>query len=360
MSLSPASPASPPSADATTSPFLAACRGLPTDRHPVWFMRQAGRSLPEYRRVREGFAMLDACRTPDLVTEITLQPVRRYGVDAAILYSDIVVPLHAAGIDLDIVPGTGPVIAEPVRTAEAVRDLPDLAPEQVDDIGTSVRQLVGELGGTPLIGFAGAPFTLASYLVEGGPSKNHERTKALMYGAPDVWDELMRRIAAITTTFLRVQIEAGAAAVQLFDSWVGALPEHDYRRYVMPHSSAVLAGVADLGVPRIHFGVGTGELLAAMGAAGAEVVGVDFRVPLDVAAGRVGPGHSLQGNLDPAVLFAPWEAVRAHTLAALDAGRAARGHVFNLGHGVMPQTDPDVLARVVDLVHSTDVVAGDR
>ncbi len=359
MSLSPASPRSATPVDATTSPFLAACRGLPTDHHPVWFMRQAGRSLPEYRRVREGIAMLDACRTPDLVTEITLQPVRRYGVDAAILYSDIVVPLHAAGIDLDIVPGTGPVIAEPVRTEEAVRALPHLAPEQVDDIGTSVRQLVGELGDTPLIGFAGAPFTLASYLVEGGPSKNHERTKALMYGAPAVWDELMGRIAAITTTFLRVQIEAGASAVQLFDSWVGALPEHDYRRYVMPHSAAVLAGVADLGVPRIHFGVGTGELLSAMGEAGAEVVGVDFRVPLDVAARRVGPDRSLQGNIDPAVLFAPWDAVRSHTRAALEAGRAARGHVVNLGHGVMPETDPDVLARVVDLVHSTDVVAGD-
>ncbi|HZI98683.1 MAG TPA: uroporphyrinogen decarboxylase [Actinomycetales bacterium] len=342
----------PLSAAVHDSPLLRACRGEPVPHTPVWFMRQAGRSLPEYLRVREGTTMLEACRRPELVTEITMQPVRRYGVDAAILFSDIVVPLHAAGVDLEIVPGTGPVVASPVRTAEDVEALPSLDPAQVDDVAESVRLLVRELGDTPLIGFAGAPFTLASYLVEGGPSRNHEHTKALMYGDPGLWDALMQRLAAVATTYLRLQIEAGAGAVQLFDSWVGALPRADYERFVQPHSAAVLAGIADLGVPRIHFGVGTGELLGSMGEAGADVVGVDFRLPLDEAAARVGPHRSLQGNLDPALLFAPWDAVEARVLATLEAGRAARGHVFNLGHGVIPTTDPDVLHRVVDLVHS--------
>ncbi len=340
-----------------SSPFLAACRGERPAHHPVWFMRQAGRSLPEYRAVRREVPMLQACATPDLVTEITLQPVRRHGVDAAVLYSDIVVPLHAAGVDVDIVPGTGPVMGAPVRTAADVEALPALDREALDPVATAVRQLVGELGGTPLIGFAGAPYTLASYLVEGGPSKNHEATKALMYGDPGLWDELMRRLVETTTTFLRVQVEAGASAVQLFDSWVGALPEADYRRYVMPHSAAVLAAVADLGVPRIHFGVGTGELLAAMGEAGADVVGVDFRVPLDVASRRIGPDRAVQGNLDPAVLFAPWPVVEERVRAMLEAGRSAPGHVANLGHGVLPTTDPDVLTRVVELVHSVPVGA---
>jgi len=336
-------------------PFAAAAAGRRGSRTPVWFMRQAGRSLPEYREVRAGTAMLEACRTPDLVTEITLQPVRRYGVDAAVLYSDIVVPLAAAGVDLDIVPGTGPVIAEPVRTAAAVDAMPVLDPAAVGYVDEAVRMLVRELGDVPLLGFAGAPFTLASYLVEGGPSKNHEHTKALMYGDPGLWDALMSRLAQLTTTFLRVQVEAGASAVQLFDSWVGALPLADYRRYVLPHSRAVLEGVADLGVPRIHFGTGTGELLGAMAEAGPEVVGVDFRVPLDEAARRTAAGAgrpvALQGNLDPAALFAPWPVVRERVLDVLEAGRAAPGHIFNLGHGVLPTTDPDVLHRVVDLVH---------
>jgi uroporphyrinogen decarboxylase len=333
------------------SPFLRAARREPVPHTPVWFMRQAGRSLPEYRRVREGVPMLEACRRPDLITEITLQPVRRYGVDAAILFSDIVVPLKAIGVDLDIKPGVGPVIAQPIRSERDLAQLRPLEPSDVDYVAEAVRALVSELGRTPLIGFAGAPFTLASYLVEGGPSRNHEHTKALMYGDPALWAALMERLAAITAAFLRVQVEAGASAVQLFDSWVGALPAADYARFVQPHSARVLAAVGDLGVPRIHFGVGTGELLGLMGEAGAEVVGVDFRVPLDEAARRVGPGRALQGNLDPAVLFAPWEAVAARTRSVLEAGRAAEGHVFNLGHGVIPDTDPDVLARVVDLVH---------
>jgi uroporphyrinogen decarboxylase len=315
-------------------------------------MRQAGRSLPEYRRVREGVPMLEACRTPELVTEITLQPVRRHGVDAAILFSDIVVPLKAIGVDLDIVPGVGPVVAKPVRTAADVDRLRRLEPDDVAPVAEAVRMLVAELGPTPLIGFAGAPFTLASYLVEGGPSRNHEHTKALMYGEPELWDALMRRLAGITAAFLREQVAAGAAAVQLFDSWVGALPAADYVRQVQPHSAAVLAAVGELGVPRIHFGVVTGELLGHMGDAGAEVVGVDFRLPLDEAVGRIGPDRAVQGNLDPAVLFAPWDVVATRSRAALAAGRAAPGHVFNLGHGVIPETDPDVLTRVVDLVHT--------
>ncbi|HEX6936541.1 MAG TPA: uroporphyrinogen decarboxylase [Actinomycetes bacterium] len=334
------------------SAFLRACRGEPVPHTPVWFMRQAGRSLPEYLRVREGVPMLEACRRPDLVTEITLQPVRRHGVDAAILFSDIVVPLKAIGVDLDIKPGVGPVVARPIRSREDLEQLRDLEPDDVSYVAQAVGMLVAELGATPLIGFAGAPFTLASYLVEGGPSRNHEHTKALMYGDPGLWDELMGRLARITAAFLRAQVGAGAAAVQLFDSWVGALPAADYLAQVQPHSAAVLAAVGELGVPRIHFGVGTGELLRHMGDAGAEVVGVDFRVPLDEAVRRIGPGRAVQGNLDPAVVFAPWDAVAARTRAVLDAGRAAPGHVFNLGHGVIPETDPDVLTRVVELVHA--------
>ena len=314
-------------------------------------MRQAGRSLPEYRAVRAGTPMLDACRSPDLIREITLQPVRRLGVDAAILFSDIVVPLAAAGVDLDIKPGVGPVIAAPIRDAASVAALPVLDPSAVGFVAEAVGALVGDLAGTPLIGFAGAPFTLASYLVEGGPSRNHERTKALMYGAPAVWHSLCARLAEITLTFLRVQVAAGVSAVQLFDSWAGALSLTDYRRFVAPHSAAVLGGLAGAGVPRIHFGVGTGALLPAMAEAGADVVGVDWRTPLDEAAGAVGPDVSVQGNLDPAVLFAPWPAVEEHVRRILAEGRAARGHVFNLGHGVLPETDPDVLARVVALVH---------
>jgi len=314
-------------------------------------MRQAGRSLPEYRALREGVPMMEACRRPDMITEITLQPVRRLGVDAAVLFSDIVVPLAAAGVGLDIVPGVGPVIDQPFRQERDLDRLHLPGQDDLDFLTTAVRQTVAELDGTPLVGFAGAPFTLASYLVEGGPSKDHARTKALMYGEPALWSALLGRLAELSTSFLRVQIEAGAEVVQLFDSWVGTLPAEDYRARVAPHSAQVLAAVAD--VPRIHFGVGTGELLADMAAAGADVVGVDWRVPLDTAAGRVGPGHALQGNLDPALVLAPWPVLEAATLAVLEAGKAAEGHVFNLGHGVLPASDPGVLARVVDLVHES-------
>ncbi|WP_372472194.1 uroporphyrinogen decarboxylase [Jidongwangia harbinensis] len=334
------------------SAFLRACRREPVPHTPVWFMRQAGRSLPEYRKIRAGIGMLDSCRRPDLVTEITLQPVRRHGVDAAILFSDIVVPLAAAGIDLDIVAGTGPVVESPVRSAADVARLRPLEPGAVDFVAEAVRMLVAELGATPLIGFAGAPFTLASYLIEGGPSRTYLKTKAMMYGDPDLWHTLCGLLADITLAFLRVQVAAGVSAVQLFDSWAGALSEADYRRYVLPHSAAVLGGLAGAGVPRIHFGVGTAILLSAMGEAGADVVGVDWRTPLDQATGLIGADRAVQGNLDPAVLFAPWPVVQAEAARVLDQGRAAPGHVFNLGHGVLPETDPDVLTRLVSFIHS--------
>jgi uroporphyrinogen decarboxylase len=329
--------------------FLRAVRGEPVDHTPVWYMRQAGRSLPEYLKVRQGIGMLESCMDPDLVTEITLQPVRRYGVDAAIFYSDIVLPLRAVGVDLEIVPGVGPVVARPVRTLADVAAIPDLTPEHVPFTTAAIRSLVAELGATPLIGFAGAPFTVASYLVEGGPSKDHALTKAMMYGAPDVWDALLGKIAAIDAAYLRVQVEAGSSAIQLFDSWAGALTPDDYRRSVLPHSAAVLAAVGDLGVPRIHFGVGTGSLLPLMAEAGADVVGVDWRTPLADAIPQVG-GRAVQGNLDPTLVLAPTEVMTARAAEIIDAGRAAHGHVFNLGHGVLPSTDPDQLKRLTEFV----------
>ena len=338
------------------SAFLKACRREPVPHTPVWFMRQAGRSLPEYLKVREGIPMLESCMRPELVTEITLQPVRRHKVDAAIYFSDIVVPLKAIGIDLDIKPGVGPVVADPIRRREDLARLRDLTPEDVSYVTEAIGMLTGELGSTPLIGFAGAPFTLASYLVEGGPSRNHEHTKALMYGDPQLWADLLDRLAEITSAFLKVQIEAGASAVQLFDSWVGALAPADYRRSVMPASTKVFDVVASYGVPRIHFGVGTGELLGLMGEAGADVVGVDWRVPMDEAARRVGPGKALQGNLDPAVLFSTPEAVQAKTDEVLAAASGLEGHIFNLGHGVLPTTDPDALTRLVEYVHTRTAV----
>jgi len=309
------------------SPFMQACRREPVPYTPVWFMRQAGRSLPEYRRVREGVSMLDSCTRPELITEITMQPLRRYDVDAAVLFSDIVVPLRA------LEPGDVPYVTE------------------------AVRALVTELDERPLIGFAGGPFTLASYLIEGGPSKNHDKTKAMMYGHPELWHALLDRLADITISFLQIQVAAGASAVQLFDSWVGAVAPDDYRHAILPHTSRIFAALGSAGVPRIHFGVGTGELLGLMGEAGADVIGIDWRIPLDEAVRRVEPGKALQGNLDPAILLAPWAVIEERTRDVLVRGRTAEGHVFNLGHGVLPETDPDVLARLTDLVHAVSVRA---
>lgn len=364
-----ASPGLPPAADpsaafpaealrAHPAPLLVrAARGEPLDRPPVWFMRQAGRSLPEYRELRRGTAMLAACSDTATIVEATLQPVRRYGVDAAILFSDIVLPLAVAGFGVTIEPGVGPVVAQPVRSLADVERIPVPTAADLRPVTDAVRALVAELGsahdGTPLIGFAGAPFTVGSYLVEGGPSRDHARTKALMRAEPATWGALMARLAEVAAAFLRAQVDHGAQAVQLFDSWAGTLTDAEYRRYVLPWSSSVLSTVSD--VPRIHFGVGTAELLGSMADAGADVVGVDWRTPLDVAAGRLrAAGHDLavQGNLDPTVVFAPWSVVEAEVRRVVTQGRAARGHLFNLGHGVLPGTDPGVLARVVQLVRS--------
>jgi uroporphyrinogen decarboxylase len=260
-------------------------------------------------------------------------------------------------VDVDIKPGVGPVVARPFRDVSDLARLRQLEPADVPYITQAVRALVGELGQRPLIGFAGAPFTLASYLIEGGPSKNHDRTRAVMYGDPELWHGLLGALAGMATSFLRVQIEAGASAVQLFDSWVGVVSPRDYRRAVLPHTSAIFAALEATGVPRIHFGVGTGELLGLLGEAGADVIGVDWRTPLGEAARRAGPGKALQGNLDPAALLAPWEVVESRAREVLASAAAAEGHVFNLGHGVLPQTDPDILARLTDLVHAVSARA---
>jgi uroporphyrinogen decarboxylase len=339
------SPADRPTAG---SAFVRACRGQSVTHTPVWFMRQAGRSLPEYRELRAGVRMLESCRRPDLVTEITLQPVRRHGVDAAILFSDIMVPLDAAGVELDIVAGTGPVVAEPIRAMADLDRVRPLDPGAVSYVDEAVRLLTAELGETPLIGFAGAPFTLASYLVEGGPSRNHTQTKALMYGDPQLWHALLDRLADITLTFLQVQIAAGVSAVQLFDSWVGALSVDDYLEFVAPYSGRILAA-AD--VPTIHFGTGTAHLLSAMAGVGGDVIGLDWRVRLDEAWQVVGDDRGVQGNLDPALLVGPFERARDEALRILERAARRPGHVFNLGHGVLPDTDPDRLGRLVELVH---------
>jgi len=340
---------------------LAAVAGRKPSHAPVWFMRQAGRSLPEYRALRAHTDMLAACLDAELVCEITLQPVRRHRVDAAILFSDIVVPLLGAGVDLDIVPNVGPVIASPVRTAGDVDALKPLDLQRVRPVADAVALLVAALGDTPLIGFAGAPFTLASYLIEGGPSRHHARTKAMMLAERATWHALLDKLTEITIGFLQTQIDAGVDAIQVFDSWAGALSLADYRTYVLPHSSRVFATLADRGVPMTHFGVGTAELLGAMSEAlnpgTATVVGVDWRTALADAAARVSPGTALQGNLDPVVLLAGWPVVERAARAVVDDGRravdaGAAGHVFNLGHGVLPETDPGVLTDLVSLVHS--------
>ena len=312
-------------------------------------MRQAGRCLPEYRRLREKHSILDMCSTPELAATATLQPVTRLGVDAAILFSDIVVPLRAMGVDLDIKPGIGPVIADPIRTLDDVDALQSLDPETgVPFVLDAIKILVRELD-VPLIGFGGAPFTLASYMIEGGPSRNFARTKALMLGEPETWNKLMDRLSESVLAYLRAQVAAGAQAIQLFDSWVGALAPAEYLTYVAPSVERIFGGLEDLAVPRIHFGVGTGELLGLMGSVGADVVGVDWRVPLNVARTRVGADLALQGNLDPAICLAPWHVVEEHATEVLRQG-GGRGHIFNLGHGVLPETNTDILARIVELV----------
>ena len=332
--------------------LLRAYRGEPVERVPVWFMRQAGRCLPEYRAVRARWSLLEICRTPALAAEVTLQPVRRLGVDGAILFSDIVVPLAASGIDLEIVPKVGPVISEPIRSERDLRRLRDFEPERdAPYIGEAVRLTIAELD-VPLIGFAGGPFTLASYLIEGGPSKTHARTRAMMHSEPLLWMTLLERLADIAAASLRAQVDAGAGAVQVFDSWAGALDPDSYRRHVLPAAQRLFESLADLDVPRVHFGVGAGELLELMAAAGADVIGVDWRVTLDSARRRLG-ALPVQGNLDPAACLAPWRVLRELVDAVLDRG-GGTGHVFNLGHGVLPETPPDTLKRVVEHVRERE------
>ena len=339
------------------APYLAAAAGRTPSRPPVWFMRQAGRSLPEYRALRAKNTMMEACFDAELISEITLQPVRRHDVDAAILFSDIVVPLRGAGIELDIVADVGPVIAHPIRTGSDVAAITALDLQTVGPVAEAVGLLVSALGDVPLIGFAGAPFTLASYLVEGGPSKLHERTKAMMLAEPASWHALMASLTDLTIEFLKVQLDAGVDAIQLFDSWAGTLSLADYRSYVLPYSTRVFGALADCHVPMTHFGVGTAELLGAMSDAGATVIGVDWRTSLTDATGRVGAGKTLQGNLDPVVLLAGWAATEKAARAVVDDGRravdaGAGGHIFNLGHGVLPGTDPELITDLVALVHS--------
>ncbi|HVF32291.1 MAG TPA: uroporphyrinogen decarboxylase [Acidimicrobiales bacterium] len=338
----------------TNAPFLRACRSEPTDRIPVWFMRQAGRSLPEYKALKGTTNILEAIKAPELAAQITLQPVQRYGVDAAILYSDIVVPVHALGFGVDIEAGIGPVVESPFRTAADLDRLRHLEPEaDVPYVLETVRLLVKELD-VPLIGFAGAPFTVASYLVEGKPSRDYVETRRMLWRDPGLFATLLDRLADIALASLRSQVEAGASAVQLFDSWAGALDPEDYQRFVLPSVQKVFSGVADLGVPRIASGVGTADLLAMWAGAGADVVSVDSSISLDEARRRIPDGTAVQGNLDPwAVALAPWEIVEEKTDAVLASNGGRPGHVFNLGHGVRPETDPDVLQRIVDLVHGS-------
>ena len=334
-------------------PFLAACAGRPVERTPVWFMRQAGRALPEYRAIRERFTFSEMIRRPEVAAEVTLQPVRRLGVDAAILFSDLITPVQAVVPGVDVHPGKGPVVDEPFRTPADLERLRPLDPDaDLPYVLEAVRLVRAELPpGVPLIGFAGAPFTVASYLLEGGPSRRYTATKGLMYGDEALWHALLDRLADLAAVSLRSQVAAGAQAVQLFDSWVGTLSPPDYRRYVLPHSAKVLGAVADLGVPRIHFGIDTGELLGLMAEAGADVVGVDWRTTIDDARRRLPAGTGVQGNLDPVTCLCPWDVVRAKAadVVASNAGRA--GHIFNLGHGVLPETDPTVLTRLVEAVH---------
>lgn len=353
------------------SPLVRALQGYRPDRTPVWFMRQAGRSLPEYRELRAGHRMLDACQTPELASEITLQPVRRHGVDAAVFFSDIVVPLALAGVDVDIVAGRGPVFAEPIRNMADVERLRsahgvDRLRDALDPIREAVSLTVAELGSVPLIGFAGAPFTLAAYLVEGGPSRDHLRARSLMHSEPETWNALLEWTAELSGAFLEAQVEAGASAVQLFDSWAGSLSAADYRTHVAPASRQTLDAVkhlrynepeldgyaaAERGVPVIHFAVGSGHLLEELAAVGVSALGVDWRTPLDEASERFGHQMPLQGNINPAFLEAPQAVLDDHIEDVMQRGQLAPGHVLNLGHGVPPETDPAVLTHIVEFAH---------
>ena len=340
-----------PVAEARTDRYLRATLRLPVDVTPVWFMRQAGRSLPEFRAIRERASLVEITRDPALCAEVTLQPVRRLGVDAAILFADITTPFTGLGVSFEITPGVGPVIERPIASTGDVERLRPFVPgEAVGPLLAAVRLIRAE-SPVPLIGFAGAPFTLACYLIDGGPSRDFPRTRAFMHAEPGAWDALMTRLVEATVAYLAAQVEAGAQAVQVFDSWVGGLSPLDYRRSVLPWMRRLWTGIGALGVPSTHFGIGTAGLLRLQAEAGGDVIGLDWRIALDDGWERVGD-RAVQGNLDPMVLLGPWADLEDAARWILDLAAGRPGHVFNLGHGVIPETDPDVLRRLVDLVHS--------
>ena len=330
--------------------FLRACRRQPVDATPVWFMRQAGRSFAAYRKLRETHGILELAKNPDLCAEVTLMPVRELGVDAAVMFADIMLPLEPMGVGLRIEPEVGPIIDRPIRSAADVAGLAPFDPAGVsftlDAIRTVRRDLDGRAG---VIGFSGAPFTLACYLIEGRPSRDYATAKAFMFREPAAWHDLMERLSAMVVTYLRAQVEAGADVVQVFDSWIGGLGPADYRSFVQPHVRRIFEALSD--VPTIHFGTGTAALLEDLADAGGDVIGLDHRVSLADAWRRVGPDRGVQGNLDAARLLAGWEATEAGARAVLDEAAGRPGHVFNLGHGVLPSTDTDLLRRLVDFVH---------
>lgn len=339
--------------------FLRAARHEPVERTPIWFMRQAGRILPEYRKMRERWSLIEICRQPELCAEVTLQPVRRMPVDAAVMFADIMLPLIGVGIDLDLVDNVGPVIRHPIRDRAGVEMLRPIVPEEdVPFVLETVRILKRELGGrTAVLGFSGAPFTLASYLIEGKPTREFALTKAMMYGEPDLWHALMERLTSIMIDYLKAKVGAGVDALQLFDSWVGALSVQDYETYVRPYTQRMFAALAPTGLPFVHFGTGTAGLLDQMKDDGGSVIGVDWRVPLDVAWARIGHNLGIQGNLDPAMLLAPPEVMEAGATDVLRRAAGRPGHIFNLGHGLLPQTPLDNVLRLVDFVHESSAVA---
>lgn len=335
------------------APFLLAARGAPSGVTPVWFMRQAGRYMAEYRAIRAHHTLLEICAQPALAAEVTMQPVHRLGVDAAILFADILLPLVPMGLQLEFIAGEGPAIRNPVRTSADVSVLRPVDP--TTDLGPvleTIRLVRKELSpNVPLIGFAGAPFTVATYAIEGGPSRHLLESKRMMYGMPELWHSLLKRLTVAVGDFLAAQVAAGAQAVQVFDSWVGQLSEGDYRTFVLPHSRALLQRLAGLGVPRIHFGVGADHLLETMAEAGGDVMGLDWRTPLDAGWSRLGPARAVQGNLDPVALFAPLPELRQRVIDILDRAAGRPGHIFNLGHGILPTTPVDQVRAVVDIVH---------
>lgn len=340
--------------------LLAACRRQPVDTTPIWFMRQAGRCFPEYRALRERYDIISIQKKPELSAKVSLLPVEQLGVDGAVIFADIMLPLEAMGVRYEIQPDIGPVLAEPIRSAAAVEALRVVAGEEATPyVLETIRLLRQELsdGRAAVIGFSGSPFTLACYMVEGRPSREYAWAKAMMFSEPALWDALMCKVTAMVIRYLRAQVAAGAQVIQLFDSWVGILTPGQYRQFVQPYVAAVFQALTDLPVPTIHFGTGNSHLLEEIAAAGGDLISVDWRLPLDEAWARLGPDRGIQGNLDPAVLLGPWPYIEQEALDVLRRAGGRPGHIFNLGHGVLPDTTPDVLARLVETVHAAGLVA---